>query len=83
MTSISSDLKRYTSKFSKLTMQKLRSRRERGVMPSFSWRDWVETLPFLVTFRSYEREFFAPDLASGLAEVTTVSYTHLTLPTKA
>ena len=50
-------------------MQKLRSRRELGVLPSFSWRSWLQKLPFLVALRGYEREFFASDLAAGLAEV--------------
>eukprot|EP00904_Undaria_pinnatifida_P011024 jgi/Undpi1/7051/HiC_scaffold_21.g09525.m1 len=68
VSAISGDIKRYTSRFSKVTMQKLRSRRELGVLPSFSWRSWLQKLPFLVALRGYEREFFASDLAAGLAE---------------
>lgn len=67
--SISSDVKNYARKMSKATMVKLQRRRESGAVPSVSPRAWLEKLPFLATFRSYKREYFASDVAAGLAEV--------------
>ncbi|CAN0326268.1 unnamed protein product [Pylaiella littoralis] len=66
--SITTDIKIYSSKLSRAAAQKLKRRRERGCLPSFDWRKWIERLPFLITVRTYQREFFASDLAAGLTE---------------
>ncbi|CAM9331567.1 unnamed protein product, partial [Hapterophycus canaliculatus] len=31
-------------------------------------REWLDALPLLITVRTYQREFFASDLAAGLTE---------------
>lgn len=67
--SITSDMKICYKRMSRAAMQKLRGRRERGCLPSFDWRKSLEALPVVITARSYQREFFASDLAAGLTEV--------------
>ena len=69
MKSITSDIKIYYNKLSRAAAQKLRRRRERGGLPSFDWRKSFEALPVVITARSYQRDFFASDLAAGLTEV--------------
>lgn len=71
MKSITSDIKIYSSKLRKAAALKLRRRRESGCLPSFDWKKWIDSLPLLITVRSYQREFFASDLAAGLTEVCT------------
>lgn len=66
---ITADMKNYCNKLSRAAAQKIRRRRERGCLPSFDWRKWLEALPFLITIRTYQREFFASDLVAGLTEV--------------
>lgn len=69
MMSISRDMKKYAKKLRRSTMRRIRRRRELGILASFSWRAWMEKLPFLQTFRSYKREDLPSDFAAGLAEV--------------
>lgn len=66
---ISRDVKRYAKKMRHSTIRTIRRRRELGIFASFSWRAWMEKLPFLETMKSYKREDFPSDLAAGLAEV--------------
>eukprot|EP00752_Nemacystus_decipiens_P001735 g1678.t1 len=66
--SITSDIKIYYRKLSRSAAQKLQRRRERGCLPSFDWRKSFEALPVVMTARSYQKEFFASDLAAGLTE---------------
>ncbi|CAM9135564.1 unnamed protein product [Ectocarpus sp. 6 AP-2014] len=69
MKSITSDIKSHYAKFSRAAAQKLRRHREaKGCIPSFDWRKSLESLPFLITVRTYQREYFANDLAAGLTE---------------
>lgn len=69
MKSITSDVKIYYNKVARAAAQKLRRRRERGCLPSFDWRKSLEALPVVIAARSYQRDFFASDLAAGLTEV--------------
>lgn len=69
MKSITSDMKRYYNKLSRAAVLKARRRRELGCLPSFDWRKSFEALPVVITARTYQREFFASDLAAGLTEV--------------
>lgn len=69
MKSITSDIKIYYNKSARAAAQKLRRRRERGCLPSFDWRKSFEALPVVITARTYQKEFFASDLAAGLTEV--------------